>query len=155
MSIVTRRFSAAPVRTAASTWNAIIDVLAPKTGNVRNELLKIEGLAASIISDGTPKNSAITIIGAGSRLRIYCLYEEDGSTEDASESALNWNPFEKEWEIFFPVETSDLVWVKKAFSEKGARFKAYEVGTTIQEEDGQASKARSSQGGLSIDISNL
>lgn len=150
-----RKFSAAPVRTAASTWSAIIDALAPDIGLVRDELLKIEGIAASIISEGTPQKSAITIIGSGPRLRIYCLYEEDGSTEDANESSLHWNLFQGDWEIYLPVEEVDLVWVKKALATKGSRFKTYEAGTKILEEEEQRSSAQTSSGGLSINLSKL
>lgn len=155
MSIVTRRFSACPVRTAANTWETIVNVIASASTEARCELLKIEGIAASIISDETPKKNPITIIGTGSRLRIYCLYEEDGSTEDANESPLSWNPFAGEWEIYIPAEKDELGWVTKALSEKGTQFKAYEAGTkpvTDEDDDKRASQLLQH---LTIDISKL
>ncbi len=154
MSVIARKFSACPVRTAANTWNAIVNVIASASTDGRLELLKIEGIAASIISDETPNKSPITIIGSGPRLRIYCLYEEDGSTEDANESPLNWNPFADDWVIYLPAEKNDLAWISKALSEKGTRFKAYEAGTkpVADEED---KKTVSHEQELTIDISKL
>jgi hypothetical protein len=154
MSIVTRRFSACPVRTAANTWEAIVEVIASASVDACNELLKIEGIAASVISDETPKKSPITIIGAGSRLRIYCLYEEDGSTEDANESRLNWNPFSEEWEIYIPAEKDELGWITKALNNKGTRFKAYEAGTNLIEDYKDKMPGQQSNN-LIIDISKL
>jgi hypothetical protein len=116
--------------------------------------MKIEGIAASIISEGTPQKNAITLIGKGPRLRIYCLYDEDASTEDANESSLNWNPFESEWEIYLPVEQSDLEWVKTTLSGKGNRFKAYLAGTKIPAEE-DTNNAKNSGTSLAIDISKL
>lgn len=154
MNIITRKFSAAPVRTAAATWVAIVDVLSEQDATIRNELMKIDGIVASLISEGTPEKNAITIIGTGPRLRIYCLYEEDGSTENANESTLNWNPFENDWEIYLPVEQSDMDWITKSLSAKGSRFKVYQAGTKlITEEEIDNNSQRS--GGLTINISKL
>jgi hypothetical protein len=142
------------VRTAANTWETIVDVIASASVEARSELLKIEGIAASVISDETPKKNPITIIGAGSRLRIYCQYEEDGSTEDANESPLSWDPFVGEWEIYIPAEIDELSWVTKSLSEKGARFKAYEAGTKPVEDDEDKTSGLQSKH-LTIEISKL
>ncbi|OQP67638.1 hypothetical protein [Niastella populi] len=154
MSIVTRKFSACPVRTAADTWETIVSVISSVSAEARSELLKIEGIAASIISDETPRKSPITIIGTGSRLRVYCLYEENGSAEEVNESPLNWNPFAGEWEIHIPAEKDELDWVTQALSEKGARFKAYEAGTKPVEDEGEKTSSQQTKH-LTIDISKL
>lgn len=155
MSVITRRFSACPVRTAANTWETIVNVIAAASTEAHTELLKIEGIAASIISDETPKKNPITVIGTGSRLRIYCLYDEDGSTEDANESPLNWNPFAGEWEIYLPVEKDELDWVTKALCEKGIRFKTYEAGTKPVADEKDDERSSQPLQHLSIDISKL
>ena len=133
MSVVTRKFSACPVRTAALTWETIVSILSGSKIEVNQQLASISGIASSIISDETPKADPITIIGSGPRLRIYCLYDEDGSEEDANEGSLNWDLFKDDWEIFFPVAKEDLDWITKALKQKGAKFKAYEAGTDINE----------------------
>ncbi|RYZ87941.1 MAG: hypothetical protein EOP04_10475 [Proteobacteria bacterium] len=155
MSIIARKFSAAPVRTAATTWMAIIDTIAPNLDSVRSALVKIEGIAASLIAEGTPEKSPITIIGKGPRLRIYCIYDEDGSTDDANESALNWDLFNGDWKIFLPTEQADLEWVQRSLDTKGEQFKAYLVGTKIPGDDDASDGQTSSQKTLSIDTSKL
>lgn len=152
MSIVARKFSACPVRTAVSTWDTITNVIGASNETVKSELTKVAGIAASIISDGTLAGNAITIIGSGPRLRIYCLYDEDGSTEDANENALHWNLFEGDWEIHFPVEKDDFNWVSKSLTEKGSRFKAYEAGSKPDEDSGTKSNNTS---GLTINLDKL
>lgn len=154
MSVISRKFSACPVRTAANTWSAIVDVIAGTSGDVRAELLKIEGIAASVISDETPKKNAITIIGSGPRLRIYCLYDEEGSTEDANESSINWNLFEGDWTIYLPVEKDELDWITKALAAKVSRFKTYEAGTKLSEEEDEKNTSEQEEE-LTIDISKL
>jgi hypothetical protein len=151
MSIVARKFSACPVRTAVNTWETIIQVIA-SDDSVKTELEKVTGIAASIISDGAPANNPITIIGGGPRLRLYCLYEEDGSTEDANESSLNWKLFEGDWEVHFPVEKDDFEWMSKSLAEKGVRFKTYLAGTKINEENSSKSEAVSK---LTINLDKL
>jgi hypothetical protein len=150
MTVTTRRFSASPVRTAAQVWEAIVTTIAGNNEQVRQELTSILGIAASLISDYTPKSDPITVIGSGPRLRIYCLYEEDGSTEDASEGVLHWNLFESDWEMYLPVNKDDLDWVRKAL--KGSKhFKVYETGTKITEENTGEQKAPS----LTINLKKL
>ena len=136
MSVISRKFSACPVRTAAQTWETIVNVISD-TSSTKTELLSITGIASSIISDATPKNNPITVIGAGPRLRIYCLYDEDGSTEDANEASLNWKLFDRDWQIYLPVEKADFEWVNKSLQDKGNRFKAYEAGTNLLVEEGE------------------
>ena len=152
MTTVARKFSACPVRTAVSTWEMITNVIAGGNETVKAELNKVEGIAASIISDGTLADNPFTIIGSGPRLRIYCLYDEDGSTEDANESILHWNLFEGDWEIHFPVEKDDFSWVSKSLTEKGSRFKAYEAGSK-PDEDRDAKSNNAS--GLTINLDKL
>lgn len=150
MSIVTRKFSACPVRTASQTWEAIMAVIAYDE-NVKRDLSVISGIASSIISEGTPKSDPITIVGTGSRLRIYCLYEEDGSTEDANESPLTWKLFEGEWKIYLPVQKEDLTWITRELKSKGSKFKPYEAGTKIDIEEETSTEV----GQLTINIEKL
>jgi len=155
MSIITRRFSACPVRTAAQTWNVIIEVLAVNNQKVEKELNRICGISSSLIAECTPKNDPITIIGTGPRLRIYCLYDDDGSIEDANEALLNWNLFDRDdWQIWLPVEKGDLNWISAGLLKEGSRFKAYETGSKIGgdiEDDTTDNNIKT----LSIDIEKL
>ncbi len=156
MSIISRRFAASPARTAADTWNAIVNVIAAETVSAKQELNTITGVIASIISDETPANNAITIIGSGPRLKIYCLYGDDAIGDDANEATLSWKPFENNWEIHFPVEDGDYDWVTKLLKEKGSKFKTYKAGEKIEgESDQEENKAASNFTQLSINVEKL
>ena len=63
MSVVARRIRATPERSASETWQVIVDLLAPDDGSARVELMSIEGIASSIISTESPKDSPIVVQG--------------------------------------------------------------------------------------------
>jgi len=139
MSVVARRFAASPARTPFVTWEAIVNKISADSETVRKELNSIAGIVASLIADETPSKNAITIIGSGPRLRIYCLYGDDALADESNEASLTWNPFEEDWEIFFPVEESDIAWVTKSLREKNSRFKTYKCGDKIPDEEQEES----------------
>ena len=90
MSIVARKFNSCPVRTASETWAAIITVITDGTTTAAAALVDIKGIAASIIGDRTLAANPITFIGTGARLRLYCLYDDDALSDEASEAKLSW-----------------------------------------------------------------
>ncbi len=95
MSTVYRRtFAATPARDALSTWNAIVDVLAPGASHpARKDLTAVAGIAASVISDRSPKDHAIVATCDGPRTLIYCLFDDDAvDGSDANEAALGYDP---------------------------------------------------------------
>ena len=134
MSVVARRFSSSPVRIPSATWEAIISVIAFDSNDAKTQLNSIAGIVSSLIADETPLKDAITIIGNGPRLRIYCHYGDDAISDESNESSLSFNPFNGEWEVYFPVHEADLNWVTKALKEKNTRFKAYKTGDKIDAE---------------------
>lgn len=156
MSVVSRRFTASPVRTASETWTAIVNTIASDSETAKQELNNITGIAASLISDETPAKTPITIIGSGPRLRIYCLVGAEAIEGEANEASLTWNLFEKDWEIYFPVEDADLAWVTKALNEKNKKFKTYKVDEKINDEDdAEEQKTGSNFTQLSINTDKL
>jgi hypothetical protein len=154
MSVTARRFAASPARTPFVTWEAIVNIISADSETVRQELNNIAGIIASLIADETPAKNAITIIGSGPRLRIYCLYGDDALADESNEASLTWNPFEKDWEIFFPVEESDLSWVTKSLREKNSRFKTYKLGDKIPDDE-QEETSTSNFTQLSINTDKL
>ncbi|MEJ7821605.1 MAG: hypothetical protein WKF85_04745 [Chitinophagaceae bacterium] len=154
MSEVSRRFAASPARTPSVTWDAIVGIISAQSETVKKDLNAITGIVSSLIADETPTKDAITIIGYGPRLRIYCLYGDDALADESNEASLSWSPFEKDWEIFFPVEESDLSWVTKALLEKNSRFKTYKLGDKIPDEEKEEA-APSNFNQLSINTDKL
>lgn len=152
MSVISRRFAASPARTAADVWDAIVNVIAADSDAVKQQLKSITGVIASIISDETPANSPITIIGKGPRLRVYCLYGDDALGDEANEAALTWKPFESEWEVYFPVEEVDYDWVTKELQKKHTRFKTFKAGEKINGEEDKAAADRTDSGFSQLSI---
>jgi hypothetical protein len=129
MSVVARKFTANPLRTGSETWEVILNTITNGADSAKQALTEITGIAASIIADKTPANNPITIVGRGSRLRIYCLYDEDALNDESNESKLSWQLFENDnWEIHFPVQEEDYKWVTDLLVKKGKRFKTYMAG---------------------------
>lgn len=142
MSIISRKFAACPARTAVETWESIVAVIAAEaTDSIKQDFLSINGVIASIISDETTAKNAITVVGNGPRLRVYCLYGEASVGDDANEAGLSWKPFENDWVIYFPVEEIDHEWVTKLLSEKSKKFKTYKAGEKIAEEEDEEKRA--------------
>ncbi len=122
MSILARRIRATPERTASNAWATIVDLIAPAASEGRNELLRVSGLASSVIATESPANAPIVVRGKGPRLRFYCLYGEDAiAGHDADESRLAECPTAGDWRLSLPVEADDVQWLEEALAPKSAR----------------------------------
>ena len=145
MSAVARRIRATPERSSFDAWQFIVDLIAPSSGQSRDELLAVSGIAASIIATESPRDAAIIVKGKGPRVRIYCLYHEDSVTGDqANEAALTNCPTEDEWLLSLPVEMDELEWIADSLAKKSARIKARVKTEDLKEESDE--KKSSSQG---------
>jgi len=150
MSVVARRIRATPERSASETWQVIADLLAPDRGDARNELMSIEGIASSIISTESPKDSPIVVKGDGPRVRIYCMFDDDAvSGDDANESALAECPTAGEWTMSLPVENEDVEWVKTALATKTKKVTVREKSQSVDDTDKQ--QARSAEPSINME----
>ena len=143
MSVVARRIRANPERSASETWQVIVDLLAPDDGCARVELMSIEGIASSIISTESPKDSPIVVKGNGPRVRIYCLFDDNAvSGDDANESALAESPTIDEWTMSLPVDPEDVEWVKTTLANKTKKVTVREKGQSVDDTtDNQQAKS--------------
>ena len=134
MSTVSRRtFAANPARDALSTWSAIVDLLAPGASHpARKEMTAVAGIAASIISDRSPKDHAIVATCDGPRTRVYCLFDDDAvDGSDANEAALGYDPLKGDWAVSLPCEADELDWVQRALKKHGDRITARELDAPV------------------------
>jgi hypothetical protein len=134
MSTVSRRvFAATPARDALSTWNAIVDLLAPGAAHpARQELTAVAGIAASIISDRSPKDHAIVATCDGPRTRVYCLFNDDAvDGSDANEAALGYDPLKGDWAVSLPCDADEIDWVQRALKKHGVRITARELDAPV------------------------
>jgi hypothetical protein len=151
MSVVARRIRATPERSASDAWQVIVDLLAPKQGAARNELLSVEGIGSSIIATEAPKDAAIVVFGNGPRVRLYCLYDDDAMAGDtANETALAVCPTDGEWQMSLPVDADDLAWVKDALAKKTARVTVREKSETV--DSGDDASTKSAEGAAAINM---
>jgi hypothetical protein len=122
MTIIARRIASTPVRTSGETWETMINLISDDSSTAREELESISGIVASIIADEVPKNTPITVVGSGPRIRMYCLYNEDAIIgDDKNENSLATNPTAEDWKIYLPCLPEDLEWIKneiKKFTDK-------------------------------------
>src|SRR5947209_3256060 len=124
MSTVRRDFRASPHRTGSETWEAIARLLAPKDDGVaRAELLSVIGIAGQIISTESVKDFPIISAGSGSRVRIFCLYDEEATEEEnANEAPLAFDATSKDWNVSIPAEAEDVNWSKLELSKLTSRI---------------------------------
>lgn len=131
MTVLARRIVATPARSAAEAWNVIAELLAPdaKSG-ARREILSVTGIASSLIASEAMKDSSIVISGAGPRIRIRCLYDEDAILGDeANEQAFATCPTEGTWGMSLPCPVEDLKWVQDSLKKHSSKITARELST--------------------------
>ncbi len=136
MTVIARRFTSIPDRTASATWSAISELLAadPKS-EAAVELASVAGIASSIISREA-MTVPIVVCGSGPRVRVYCLYNEDAvDGDDTNETALSFNPTEGNWKMSLPCPTEDLSWVQGALKLKSQRITARDMNTAFDSEE--------------------
>ena len=132
-TVASRTFRSTPGREAMQTWQAIVElVIQGKTGDARNELLAVTGVAASIIADQAPKEAAIVVTCDGPRTRIYCLYDDDAiDGADANEDALGFDPLRGDWKVSLPCTADDLAWVQAALKRHSTRITARDLAEAV------------------------
>jgi hypothetical protein len=142
MTVVARRIRATPERGASDAWQVIVDLIAPKDGTARRELLGIEGIASSIISTESPKDAPMVVRGKGPRVRLYCLYDDDAiSGDDANEAALAECPTEGDWSMSLPADADDVAWVKDALAKKSVRVTVRDKSEAVDDGEDRSGKA--------------
>lgn len=143
-TVASRTFRSSPQRDSSQTWTAIVDLLTRgNDGANRTELLSVAGIAASVIAEQGPKDSAIIVTCDGPRTRVYCLYDEDAiDGADANEDALGFDPLEGDWRVSLPCPAADLAWVQAALMKHSTRITARDIATANDIEESAAAKAQ-------------
>jgi hypothetical protein len=152
MSVVARRIRATPGRGASDAWNVIVDLIAPKDGAARRELLSVEGIASSIISTESPKDAPMVVSGKGPRVQLYCLYGDDAiSGEDANEAALAECPTDADWLMSLPADAEDVAWVKDALAKKTARVKVRDKSEAFDDGEDESNQAKATSAAINME----
>ncbi len=149
-TVVARRVASTPTRTAAQTWEKIIQILAPDPDSpAREELAKAAGVACSSISSEAIKEAPIVVWGGGPRVRVYGVFDEDAITGDrVNEDALSKSPTEGDWRMSIPCPPEDAKWSSARLSSVSTRIFARSLKDNVNED--QESTSESSARSLSI-----
>lgn len=132
MTVLARRIRATPFRSANETWDLIVGLLAPKASGARDELVRVAGVASSLIASEACVGSPIVVWGSGPRVRLYCLFGDDAITgDDANEQAFSSAPAAGDWSMSLPCPAEDLEWVKAALAKQSSRATARKVGDAV------------------------
>lgn len=152
MSTVARRIRATPERAASDAWQVIVDLIAPKDGPARRELIGIEGIASSLISTESPKDAPMVVRGKGPRVRFYCLYDDDAiSGDDANEAALAECPTDGDWVMSLPADADDLAWVRDALAKKSTRVKVREKSEAFDDGEDQQKQSATAEAAINME----
>jgi len=142
-TVLARRVVSTPVRTAVRTWDRIVEIIAPDPDSVaRKELAKVAGTACASVASEAPKDAPIVIWGGGTRVRVYCLFDDDAVTQDGlNEDALPQSPTEGDWHMSIPFLADDVAWAGKILASASSRISARSVDHEIETDEPVAAAA--------------
>jgi hypothetical protein len=117
-TVLARRVVSTPVRSARQTWDRIVELLAPDPASpARKDLAAAAGVACASIASEATCEDAIIVWGAGPRVRIYCVFDEDAITGDnVNEDPLPTVPADGDWRMSIPCPPEDLKWSTDALA---------------------------------------
>jgi len=142
-TVLARRVASTPVRTASQTWSKITEILAPDPASaVHAELRKAAGVACASISSEATRDAAIIVWGAGPRVRVYCVFDDDAITgEDVSEDALPRSPTDGDWRMSIPCLPEDVPWSSNRLASVSTRISARAMDEDVEDEETAAKAA--------------
>ena len=141
-TVLARRVASTPVRTASQTWAKITEILASDpASSAHAELRKATGVACASISSEATRDAAIVVWGAGPRVRIYCVFDEDAITgDDVSEDPLLKAPTDGDWKMSIPCLPEDVTWSSAHLASVSSRISARAMDEDVEDGE-QGSKA--------------
>lgn len=142
---IRRDISSIPERSAAETWQRIIDLVTGSKSKDAQQLKAAAGVMGSIITDEHPAARPILLEGVGPQLRIYCSYGMDAIEQGTKVDSLNWNPTEGDWTMHVPCDAENIDWVKKSLAGTSPRIKVFDVKDEDRAEDEQQQASAKSE----------
>lgn len=149
---VRRDIASIPVRSAAETWQAVIDLIA-RDGSADAKTLKAAAsVMESLIADEHAATVPIVVKGVGPRLVIYCLYNEAAMEADKDIDPLNWNPTARvDWRMTAPAEAADVAWMNNTLKSRAPRITVHDVTAPPADEEENAGANVTADQALKID----
>ena len=119
---IRRTIASVPARSAKETWRAIVDLVTGDGTVDRQQLDAASSIMESVIADEVPAAVPIVFKGAGPRVLIYCLYNENAMEAGLDIDSLAANPTSGDWRATAPCEDGDLDWMSKALETRAPRI---------------------------------
>ncbi|PKP68247.1 MAG: hypothetical protein CVT83_05880 [Alphaproteobacteria bacterium HGW-Alphaproteobacteria-5] len=133
---IRRDVASIPARSAKETWRVITE-LVTGTGTIdRGQLDAAASIMESLIADEHPAKVPIVFKGAGPRVVIYCLYNEDAMEAGLDVDPLKDNPTAGDWRATAPSEDEDTDWMNKTLKDRAPRITVHDVNQPPEEEEG-------------------
>lgn len=110
VTVVARRISAVPFRTAGETWRVIADLLATPGTEGHGELLAAAGPAAMLIAEEHTRDAPILVTAdSGPQIRLYTLHGDRALGDGTDETPLPDRPADRPgWHLQLPCSGEDL-----------------------------------------------
>src|SRR5688500_18862483 len=115
MTAIARRIASIPERSAVGTLSVISQLVAWRSDSPeREELMRVIGMACSLITDEALRDDPLVVFGSGPRVRIYCVYGDDAiERSNVNEGALSFDATDGDWRVSLPCPSDDLDWVRR------------------------------------------
>ena len=134
---IRREIASIPLRSAAETWGAIVDLVTGDGSIDRNQLDAAASVVESLIADELPATVPIIFRGSGPRLLIYCHYNEDAMEAGLDIDSLNTNPTAGDWRMTAPCEDGDATWMNNSLKARAPRISVHTADEQPLEDHGQ------------------
>ena len=132
---IRRDIASIPVRSANETWNAIVALVTGDGSVDREQLIAASSVVESLIADEQPAIAPIVFKGCGSRVLIYCLYDEDAMEAGLAIDSLNANPTAGDWQMTAPCEEGDVHWMNNTLKQRAPRMTVHAAHEPPADED--------------------
>ncbi len=148
---VRRNVSSIPHRSAAETWQRIVELVTGAQSKDTQQLESAGGVMGSIITDEYPASCPILLEGVGPQLRIYCRYGLKAVEEGDPVDPLTWNATAGDWTMRVPCDAENIEWVRASLAKTSPRIKVFDVAEAERAQDNQPTVAAKATGPIVVD----
>ena len=145
---IRRNVPSIPARSAKETWSVITELVTDAETVDRAQLDAAASIMESLIADEHPAKVPIVFKGAGLRVVIYCLYNEDAMETGLEVDPLKDNPTAGDWRATAPCEAEDADWMNKTLKDRAPRIAVHDINQPPGEEESK----KTAQGGADFEI---
>jgi len=131
---VRRDVASVPIRSAADTWKAIVELVTSSDTIDRDQLDAAASIMCSIIADEHAAQSPFVFTGTSQRLVLYCKHGEDALELGLDLAALAFTPTTGDWRISAPTSAEDVAWMNRALEKRAPRISTRNDGDDVPQE---------------------